>query len=306
MGTISARAAATVAIPAILGLLCWFAIGCGGDEEQVSDEQVVEATLEAYVSEIAATRAAERPPDTATAAAAASPVSTPTAVVVPTPTTMVAPTPGQESATIRPAQADSAPIQDTLEPLPVSDLESFLAGVPASERACLSEAVAPDRLPVLLDSPESATDAERRAMVGCLGYDTELRLFLTPILTATGPLSPESTACLRSSFADTDLGALMLAATGDPGGDTDPGAAMALAMVSSMVSLGCLNESEFQSAGPAVGAGDEEYETFQCVLDHVGGPEKLADLLHVEGGSPAPLFEAAFECQVQVSGSPPG
>ena len=298
MPTISVRNAASVAILAAVALMCWFAIGCGGDEERADNEQNVEATIEAVVSEISATRAAARPLATATPAPTDTPRANPTTIVVPTPT--------GASGAIRASQTNEAPMQDTLAPLPISDTESFLAGVSETERTCLSEAVSPDRLTVLLDSPESATGDERVALIGCLEHDTRLRLFLTPVLSATGPLSAESSACLRSSFVDTDVGALMLAATSEPGANADPEAAMATAMVSSMVSLGCLDEGEFRAAGPGMGVGPEEYENFQCVLSEVGGPERMAELMHTDVGVPAPLFEAAFACQAQVSGGPPG
>ena len=158
---------------------------------------------------------------------------------------------------------------------------------------------------VLLNSPEWATDKERLALIGCLEDDAMLRLFLTPVLTATGPLSAESSECLRSGFADTDVGALMLATTGEPGANPNAEAAMAVAMVSFMVSLSCLNEAEFRTAGPTMGIAPEEYENFQCVLQEVGGPEKMGELMHPDSGFPAALFEAAFDCQVPISGTPP-
>ena len=179
-----------------------------------------------------------------------------------------------------------------------------------TERTCLSEEVSPDQLTALASSPELVTpelvtDEERLALIGCLEDDTMLRLFLTPVLTATGPLSVESSACLRSGLADTDVGALMLATTGEPGANPNAEAAMAAAMVSSMVSLSCLNEAEFQTAGPTMGIDPEEYGKFQCVLQEVGGPEKMAELMQPDPGFPAALFEAAFDCQAQISGTPP-
>ena len=130
------------------------------------------------------------------------------------------------------------------------------------------------QLTALANSPELVTDEERRALIGCLEDDTMLRLFLTPVLTATGPLSAESSACLRSGFADTDVGALMLDTTGEPGANPDAEATMAVVMVSFMVSLSCLNEAVFQTASPTMGIAPEEYENSQCVLQEVGGPER--------------------------------
>ena len=42
---------------------------------------------------------------------------------------------------------------------------------------------------MLATTPELATEAEREAFLGCLEHDARLRLLLTPVLNATGPLS---------------------------------------------------------------------------------------------------------------------
>ncbi len=298
MPTISIRTAATFATLAAVAILCWAAIGCGGDEERSDNEQNVEATIDAVVSEISATRAAATPPETPLSATTATPRPTPNTIVVATATPTIA-SPGAPEIT-------ATPMPDTLAPLPISDAESFLGSVSDTETVCLSAAVPPDRLALLLDSPESATAPEREALIACLRHETRLRLFLAPVLSATGRLSAQSSDCLFDSYRNTDLRALMLTANSAPDANTNPETAMALAMVSTMVSLGCLNEAEFSAAGPAFGVGPEEYENFQCVLNEVGGPERLAERLHSQVDVPTPLFEAAFACQVQVSGAPPG
>jgi hypothetical protein len=289
MPTINKRIAASIATPAALAFLCWLAIGCGGDDEQ-NGEPNVEATIAAVVAEISATQEAEiqAPPPTNTPRPSPTVAPTPTAVPTPTPAT------GAETWT--------AP----LTPLPISDPAWFLASVSDAERNCLAQEVSAEQFAALVSSPELATVEERQALIGCLGQDTRLRLFLTPVLTATGPLSAESSACLRSGFADADLGEVLLAATGEPGANPDAEAAMALAMVSFMVSLSCLNEEEFEAAGSIMGIAPEEYENFQCVLEAVGGPEKMAELMNPDAGFPQPLFEAAFGCQVTMAGPPPG
>ena len=55
------------------------------------------------------------------------------------------------------------------------------------ERACLAQsgALPPDRMQLLMMSPELATPEERDAFLGCLGHDKELRMMLTGVLTAT-------------------------------------------------------------------------------------------------------------------------
>ncbi len=84
--------------------------------------------------------------------------------------------------------------------------------MPDAEQACLSENIDPDRLMLLVGAPDLATDEEGPALIGRLGQETLLRLFLTPVLEQTGPLSAESSSCIRNGFADADLPAMMMAA----------------------------------------------------------------------------------------------
>lgn len=294
MPTISVRTAASVVILVVFTLPCWLATGCG--DEQADNEQSVEATIEAALAESSATRAAESEATGPTAG------STSSTTADATPVTMSTTNANSQTGPVTNVPATPEP----LAALPVSNTESFLESVSQSERACLSQSVSPDRLAVLLESPESATGDERAALIECLEYDTQLRLFLTPVLTATGPLSQSSSACLRGSFADANVGILMMAATSGPASNVDPEAAMTAAMVSSMVSLSCLSADEFQSAGPAMGASPEEYDNFQCISREVGGPKRMAELMHPGFGFPTALFEAAFACDVQVAGTPSG
>ncbi len=292
MPIMNRRTAASISMLLALAFLCWFAIGCGGGDDEPNDEPNVEATIAAVVAEISATQEAE----IQAAAPTDTPRPSPTPTVAPTPTEVRTPTP----------QASAETWTAPLTPLPISDPAWFLASVSDAERNCLAQEVSPEQFAVLANAPELATVEERQALIGCLEQETRLRLFLTPVLTATGPLSEDSSACLRTGFADTDLGEVLLAATGEPGANPDAEAAMALAMVSFMVSLSCLNEAEFQAAGSTMGIAPEEYENFQCVLEAVGGPEKMAELMNPDAGFPQPLFEAAFGCQVTMAGPPPG
>ena len=299
MPTIKKRTFSNILLLGVLAFLCWYAIGCGGDDAEDQDQPSVEATIAAVVAEIAATQESQ----IQATASAASPTRTP----APSPTPTSAPTPTQA-----PVVTDRAPVNpetwtEPLTPLPIADAGWFVASVSEPEQTCLLEKFTLDQLASIAESPELSTEEDRRALIECLEQETTLRLFLTPILTTTGPLSPESSACMRSGFADADLGSVLIAAGGAPGSaGPDAEAAMAQAMVSFMVSLSCLNESEFGAASAALGASPEEYENFKCVLETVGGPDEMAALMHPDAGFPAPLFEAAFSCEVQMSGPPPG
>ena len=275
-----------------LACLCWFALACAGDEPEVSDAPNYEATVAAALEKANVSEPTTEP----TATAEPTPAPTPTEVPPsPTPTvSSVVPPP--------PIAGDAEP----LAPLPIDDPNAFLADMSEAELACLSAAVGPDRLATLLGNPDLASDADRAALLGCLEHDTRLRLLLTPVLSATGPLSPESSACLRDSYADTDLQALMsnVMSPSDPG--TPGETAQVAGMVTFMVSLSCLSEEEFQVAAPAMGIAPGEYEGFQCVLERVGGQDAMTALLTPAAEFPAALFEAAMECQLQLGGPPPG
>ena len=178
-----------------------------------------------------------------------------------------------------------------------------MSEVSEAEQACLSANVNLDRLSMLLASATNLAPAEEMAaFVGCLEQDTVLRLFLTPFLGQTGPLSAEASACIRQSYADADLAALLLAAGSGP--SEDPGAALGRMMASLLVTFSCLNEEEFRAAAPALGMAPEDRQTLQCVKDELGGPEGLAALLQPDAGPSIELSRAVSGCDFQLGGGP--
>ena len=240
---------------------------------------------------------------TSTPISAPTPTSTPT----PEPTPTLAPTPELEptpiatsapSATPTPSatpQADeggdkAAARSKALSPLDATGFQAFISEVSDAERTCLLDSMDPNVIVMLVQVPDLASDSERGALIRCLEHETLLRLFLTPVLDETGPLSPESSACIRGGFADVDLAALMTAA--GSGSDEDAQAAMA----GFFATLSCLDHGEFQAAGPALGMGPEDREGFECVLEALGGPEGLAALMGPDAGPPVELLRAAIGC----------
>lgn len=292
------RNGASVVALAALAFLCCYGIACGSDDEPPVTEPNVEATIAAAMAKIAATQEVAGPTATPTATATNTPRPSPTPTVAPAPTEGLTPVPTPPT--------DVAANVEPLAPLPMTDADAFLAGLSEAERSCLSKAVSPDQLIAVTNSPELATDGERQAFLGCLEEETTLRLFLTAILDAAGSLSLESSSCMRSAFADTDVGAMLLAASADPGTDPNAEAAMAQAMVSFIVSLSCLNETEFAAAGSAMDISPSEYENFQCVMEAMGGPDEMAAQMRPDAGFPGPLFAAASSCQLEMGGPPPG
>ena len=288
---------------ALLVCLAGSVIACGNGGDDQAPEPDLDATIVAAtvktILDSRATTEAEQPP-TATPVATPEPSPTPTAVP------MVAPTQAStQQAGGTGTDGGDPQSTERLAPLAPEDADAFLADVSDSERMCLSDNIPSDRMVTLATTPELASEGEREAFIECLEHETLLRLLLTPVLNATGPLSVESSACMHSSYVDTDLAALMSGVTAEPTGP-EAEAAMAQGMVMFFVSLSCLNEAEFQTASVTMGFAPGERENFLCVLDEVGGQAALAALLVPSDEFPAELFEAAFSCQFQMGGPPPG
>ena len=147
MPTIDRRTAASIATLAALAFLCRFAIGCGRDDDQSTGEPNAEATLTAVVTEISATQEA------ATQEAV-------TQAATPTPATTNALRLSSTNEGFTPSRTpltNAATGSDPLTLRPITDSESFLAGVSETERTCLSEEVSPDQLTALASSPELVT-----------------------------------------------------------------------------------------------------------------------------------------------------
>ncbi len=219
----------------------------------------------------------------------------------------MAPTPALEPTPTPPStpQVDeggdrAAPRPKALSPLDATGLQAFISEVSDAERICLLDNIDPNVIIMLVQAPDLATESERVALIGCLDHETLLRLFLTPVLYQTGPLSPESSACIRDSFADADLAARMMAAQS---GSSENAQA---AMVAFFATLSCLDEEEFQAAGPALGMSPEDRESLQCVLEALGGSEELATLMEPGAGGPVELFRAAIGCDLPLYEEPAG
>lgn len=219
----------------------------------------------------------------------------PTSIAVPTPIpTSVATPPVDESGDKAPSRSKA------LSPLDVTGLQAFISEVSDAERTCLLDSIDPNVLIMLVQVPGLTAENERGALIGCLEHETLLRLFLTAVLDETGPLGPESSACIRDGFADTDLAALMMAA--ESGSNEDAQAAMA----GVFATLSCLSEEEFQAAGPALGMGPEDREGLQCVLEALGGSGELAALMAPDAGPPVALLRAAIGCNLPLFEEPAG
>ena len=172
-----------------------------------------------------------------------------------------------------------------------------------AEQSCLAGKVDPQQVMALLGgTPDLVPPEETAALIQCLEDETLLRLFLTGLIGQTGPLSAETSTCVRSGFANFDLRSVMLATPAE----SDEEAAMAGSMAGFLLTLSCLTEEEWQAVGPSLGMGPDDRDGLQCVLTELGGPEGLAAALQPGAGPPTAFFGAAAACNLQMVQGEPG
>ena len=191
-----------------------------------------------------------------------------------------------------------------LAPLPMDNLEAMSEALSETELACVAGVGNLDWLLFVFENPGLASAEDKRALLDCLEDDTVIRLFMSQQLTATGPLSQETSACIREGMEGIDLRSLMAA-----GEEATDQASMASGMSAMLVSLSCLNDAEWQAASVAMGMDPGERESMQCVMQELGGPEGMATALSAEDESGVlTLMFAAMGCglQMQPGGSPGG
>ena len=117
-----------------------------------------------------------------------------------------------------------------------------------------------------------------------------------------GPLTLETSACLRTGFDGIDLRSAMLA-----GMEGDEEAAVADRMAAFIMTMSCLSEEEWQAIAPTMGIDPGEWESFLCVTEELGGPEGMAQALSREDESGLmAFFAASADCGLQMDGGAGG
>jgi hypothetical protein len=228
------------------------------------------------------------------------PTDTPTPTATPEPTAMTEPTATTEPTAM--PEPENEPGAGGIAPLQMDDPVAMMSQFSESELACVAGTAETDRLLQLFASPDLASPEEQTQLIGCMEDETVLRLFLTGFIGGTGSLSEETSDCIRSGMEGVDLRSVMLAGTAG-----DEQAAMVGGMSALFLTVGCLNEEEFEVAAPALGMSPADRESQMCAIEKLGGPEGIAALM--ESGDEAvfmSLIGAAIECGVQMEGSAPG
>ena len=139
-------------------------------------------------------------------------------------------------------------------------------------------AITPRNWPGRLPGPARRRREEQAKLIGCLDDETLARIFLAGFVPGPGPLSQETSDCVRAGFAVIDPRTVMTA-----GIEGDPGRAMAGSMTALSVTIACLNDEEWEAAASKTGMQPDEREGMQCLLDQLGGPGEMAEAMKAAG-----------------------
>lgn len=237
----------------------------------------------------------EEPEPTATPQPTATPA--PTATPEPTATPVPPPTPAPTAA---PQVPDQAAGTGALAPLNFADPLSMAAQLSPAEIGCVTGVAEMGRLMEMFAAPETASPEERANLFGCFEDETLLRLYFTGVLAATGPLSVETSGCIRAGTEGMDLQAMMLA-----GASGDEQAQTAAGMPLLVLTVTCLNDEEWPLAAAGLGLPPGQRGDPQCLLDALGGPQGLAQTLSAgDEASFMTLIGAAVGCGMQMQPGP--
>ena len=184
------------------------------------------------------------------------------------------------------------------EQLQALDSLALISELSDTELACIGDN--PEKLVRSLAGPGSAPREEQAKLIGCLYDETLARIFLAGFVPGPGPLSQETSDCVRAGFEVIDPRTVMTA-----GIEGDPGTAMAGSMAALSVTMACLNDEEWDAAASKTGIRPEEREGMQCLLDQLGGPGEMADAMKAAGeGDFTGLAKTGAECGLDMEPAP--
>ena len=170
-----------------------------------------------------------------------------------------------------------------LAPLQPLDSRTMFSELSEAEKECIGE------------------NTERQTKyVGCLEDETLVRIFLAGYVPGPGPLSQETSDCVRAAFEVIDPRAIMTA-----GIEGNSGRAMAGSMAAFSVTMACLNDEEWDSAALKMGIETDGREGMRCLLEHLGGPGKMAEAMIAAGeGDFTGLAQAGPDCGLNMGPAP--
>ena len=171
-----------------------------------------------------------------------------------------------------------------------------------AELTCLAGVADLGRLMQIFTAPDTATPEEQTGFFGCLEDKNLVRLFLAPVLEATGPLSVESSSCTLTLIEAVDLSGLMIEAVAG-----DEGAGVMIGLSIGILTAVCLNDAEWEIAAASMEIAAEDRPNYQCAVDAMGGPAGLAQAFS-EGTEAAfgAVLEKYVACALQAGGDSGG
>ncbi len=169
------------------------------------------AFLVAVAALLACSSATPTPASTSTPAPTATAVPTPAPTAAPELVETPVPTAAPTSTSAASAQAPSPQATSTTVPTSATtpagvitplggDPEAVMSELSEAELECLGDGR--QGLARALTSPESVTQEEQATLIGCLEDETVGRMFLTGFVGDSGPLSLETSICVRAAFTE--------------------------------------------------------------------------------------------------------
>ena len=224
----------------------------------------------------------------------------PGAATTPLPANTQAPE-GTEAPLRATSEPETLPPGGVITPLNLVDSEAALSRLSKPEISCLEQAAGPGRLHEILRDVRVPVPEDEAWIVACLGDETLTGVFLAMLLGDPGPLSQETSACLRTGLEWVDLRELMT--EGIRGREQDDRAG-AIFLSGYFTAAACLNQEEWDATAADLGLNPGDQETFQCFLEALGGPEALAAALEGtdEAGSVS-LYPAMLGCGMDFEGT---
>ena len=208
---------------------------------------------------------------------------------------------GTEAPLRATSEPETLPPGGVITPLDLSDSEAALSRLSKPEISCLEQAAGPGRLPEILRDVRVPVPEDEAWIVACLGDETLFSVFVALLIGDPGPLSQETSACLRTGLEWVDLRELMTEGTRGREQDDRAGAVF---LSGYFTAATCLNQEEWDAAAADLGLNPGDQETFRCFLEALGGPEALAAALEGtdEAGSVS-LYPAMLGCGLDFEGT---
>ena len=122
------------------------------------------------------------------------------------------------------SEPETLPPGGVITPLNLGDSEAALSRLSKPEISCLKQAASPGRLHEILRDARVPVPEEEAWIVNCLADETLFGVFVAMLIGDPGPLSQDTSTCLRTGLEWVDLRELMTEDTRERGQDDTAGA----------------------------------------------------------------------------------